>query len=199
MGYLIKKFTLKTKDYGKQLPQPRNGYQEDTPINITNMESSQSSQYSFTSAAPAPDEAIVPDEAITFFGHEPNYESYEECYAFFKEKFSFNQFSEPEPTKNLIYNLSLLHKHFIESGYKGWYRGLKWGTLPYVVLKIVTENCDIRLKSAKTFADYYLNESSDLYYQAPEDGGDKTATMINASAIVMQRMIDAMKNDEKGI
>ena len=190
--YIIKKFTIKTKDYGAQLPQPRNGYQLDDPG--ANMESP---QYSFTSTAPVPTDP-APDEDINFFSHEPNYESYEECCAFFKEKFSFNKFSEPEPTKNVIYNLCLLHKHFIESGYKGWYRGIKWGTLPYVVLKIVTENCDIRLKSAKTFADYYLNESSDLYYQAPENGGDKSATMINASAIVMQRMIDAMKDDEKG-
>lgn len=181
-GNVIKKFTVKTKDYGKRLPKPSNGYLLDTPITTI-----ESPQYAVTSADPAP------YEVLNFFGHEPNYESYEECCAFFTEKFSYNQFSEPEPTKNVIYNLCLLHKHFIESGYKGWYRGIKWGTLPYTVLKILTENCDIRLKSAKTFADYYLNESSDLYYQAPEYRGDKSAAMINASAIVMQKMIDAIR------
>ena len=184
-GNFIKKFTVKTKDYGKRLPQPSNGYLLDTPINTM-----ESHQYTVSSADPAP------YEVLNIFDHEPNYESYEECCAFFKEKLFYNQYSDPN--KNVIYNLCLLHKHFVESGYKGWYRGVKWDTTPYTALKILTENCDIRLKSAKTFADYFLNESSDLYYQAPEDGGDKVTAMINASSIVMQRMIDTVKDDEKG-
>ena len=124
---------------------------------------------------------------------EPDYDSFGSCLRFWEKIVSIN-IDDLASQKNVVYNLTAVHKYLCEIEFGGVYRGVIILPELYWVLPIIFNGApQLRIKSPEKFFEFFVNTWVDIY----NTNYNHSDAMVKAANIVMDILKNEQDDEEK--
>lgn len=136
---------------------------------------------------------LLPFHPVTARSYgEPDYGSFDSCLRFWEkiESVNFEVYASP---KNVVYNLTAVHKYLCEIEFGGVYRGVTILPQLYWVLPVIFNGApQLRIKSPEKFFEFFVNTWVDIYNTNYND-----SAAFQAANIVMDILKNEQDDEEK--